>query len=201
MPPRRQPYKRPDLGASEIHLWHASIDSTETARWALRTVLGRYLGTEPERIELRLGPHGKPELAGSVEPLRFNLSHSGELALVAIALEREVGVDVEAIKSRRDVLALARRGLNPDEAAGIERAAPDARSAMFHAAWTRREAAAKCLGAGLRAPLPETPTAVANIDVGPGFAAAIAVAGEELPPLRRFALEPDALARAAGGRR
>lgn len=133
------------------------------ARWALRRVLGRYLAEEPAEIELRLGSRGKPLLAAPGPPLRFNLSHSGELALIAVSGEREVGVDVEAI---------------------------GARPAEFYAEWTRREATAKCHGAGLGAPLPDAAVAVAALDVGAGFAAAVALSGAEMPPLRRFAVEP-----------
>lgn len=133
------------------------------ARWALRGVLARYAGRDPGEIELRFGDRGKPMLADPDAPLRFNLSHSDELALIAVAGEREVGVDVQAI------------GARPVE---------------FYAEWTRREAVAKCHGAGLWAPLPDAPVAVTPLDAGAGFAAAIAVSGEEIPPLRHFVAEP-----------
>jgi 4'-phosphopantetheinyl transferase len=134
------------------------------SRWALRSVLGRYLDREPAEIELRFGDRGKPMLAAPESRLRFNLSHSGELALIAVAGGCEVGVDVQLI------------GAKPAE---------------FYAEWTRREAVAKCHGTGLWAPLPDTPIAVAALDAGTGFAAAIAVSGNEMPPLRHFVAEPD----------
>ncbi len=160
------------------------------ARWALRGVLARYLEAEPETIELRAGERGKPTLAAPGASLRFNLSHSGEIALVAIGHEREVGVDVERIEARRNLLALARRALPAEEAARIEALPAESRLAAFHAAWTRREAVAKCLGTGLHVPLPDVPVAIAELDLEPGYAAALAVAGEIVPPLRRFAIEP-----------
>lgn len=104
---------------------------------------------------------------------------------------REVGVDIERIAPRRDLGELTRRALAPEEAARIESLPPAERLAAFHAAWTRREAVAKCHGVGLGAPLPEAPVAVADIDVAPGYAASVAVSGERMPPLRRFAC-PDA---------
>lgn len=162
------------------------------ARWALREVLGRELGEEPGAVALRAGPHGKPELARSA--LRFNLSHSGELALIAIARGREVGIDVEQVKPRRNLLSLARRALPAEQAARIAALPPDERLDAFHADWTRREAVAKCHGTGLWAPAPDAPVAVADLDVGPGYAAAVAVAGETMPPLRRFTIEPAGLA-------
>jgi phosphopantetheinyl transferase len=175
----------------ELHVWQARLDSGGwpaagdlppaereraaglrrpearerwvAARWALRTVLGHYLEQEPGEIELRFGERGKPMLPPPEAPLRFNLSHSGEQALIAVVSEREVGVDVQRIGSR---------------------------PAEYYAAWTRREAIAKCLGVGLWAPLPDAPVAVSALDAGTGFAASVAVAGDEVPPLRRFAAEP-----------
>jgi 4'-phosphopantetheinyl transferase len=204
--------------ATELHVWQARLDSEEwpsadrlppeeqaraarlqrpdarnrwvAARWALRGVLGRYLEEEPAEIELRVRGRGKPVLAGPPASLRFNLSHSRDLALVAIAQGRELGVDVERIEPRRDVLALTHRALSSADAASVRKAPPHARQAAFHAAWTRREAIAKCLSVGLGAPLPETAVSVSALDVGPGFAAAVAIAGNVLPPLRYFALEP-----------
>lgn len=151
------------------------------ARWALRGVLARYLDEDPAEIELRLGAHGKPALAAPSASLRFNLSHSDDRALVAVAREREIGVDIERIAPRHDLAALAHRALEPAEAAEVIETPAGARLAAFHAAWTRREAVAKCLGTGLGAPQPSTAVAVSAIDVGPGFAAAIAVSDKSLP--------------------
>jgi 4'-phosphopantetheinyl transferase len=216
-----QPCKQPAPSVSEIHLWRAALDSDAwptsadliaaerdraarlrrpgarrrwvAARLALRGVLARYLTIAPEEIDLWIAPGGKPKLAvaGEGGKLRFNLSHSSGVALIAVGWEREVGVDVERIDSRRDVLALARRGLASDEARTIERAAPALRSNLFYAAWTRREAIAKCFGTGLATAAPEDPVSVTAIDVGPGFAAAVAVAGTRLPRLGHFVIESD----------
>jgi 4'-phosphopantetheinyl transferase len=206
---------QPPFPANEVHLWSARLDSPAwpsderlpsaereraarlgalnkrrwwvAARWALRGVLARYLKQEPAEIELRAGACGKPMLA-EASPLRFNLSHSRGLALVAIAPGREVGVDVEWIDARRDVLRLAPRALDPAAAAAVVDASPQARSAVFHAAWTHREAVAKCLGCGLGGSHPELAVAVTRIDVAAGFAAALAVSGGEMPPLRHFSV-------------
>jgi 4'-phosphopantetheinyl transferase len=171
----------------EVHVWRGELDRAASRR-ALRRVLGYYLNADPEQIELRLGEHGKPALADPTAPLRFNLSHSGGAALIAVARELEVGVDVERIRPRRDPLRLAERALEPAAVEAIRAAAPSERLASFHAAWTRHEAVAKCHGTGLWRPLPATPVAVAELDVGAGFAAALAVAAEAMPPVRLFAL-------------
>jgi phosphopantetheinyl transferase len=129
----------------------------------LLLVLAGYLGREPEQIELRLGVHGKPALAEPQSTLRFNLSHSGERALIGIAQGEEIGIDIERFRPR-----------------GRQR------PASYYAAWVRKEAVVKCHGTGLWRPPPEAPVAVRALDVGAGFAAAVAIAGERVPPVRRF---------------
>jgi 4'-phosphopantetheinyl transferase len=209
------PRRRPAL-AAEAHVWCADLDRERYAalelpaheqerasrirsdrnrqRWvaarqALRLVLARYLGQDPERIEFSLGEHGKPALAASPPPLHFNISHSGELALIALALEREVGVDVEGIDRRRRVTELARVGLKPGEAAAVRAAHAERQADVFYDAWVRREAVAKCLGVGLGEPLPQVPVAVCGLEVGDDHAAALAIAGKTMPPLRHFRLD------------
>lgn len=166
-------------------------DRWVAARWALRGVLASYLQDDPAAIELGADERGKPCLAAHGASLRFNLSHSGGLALVGVGWDRELGVDVERIAPRRNLPALARQALSAGEAERIETLPEGERLAAFHAAWTRREAVAKCLGVGLVAPLPEAPVVVENFHVGAaGFSAALAVLGECMPQLRRFEIGP-----------
>jgi phosphopantetheinyl transferase len=150
-----------EASADEVHVWRARADREGRA---LREVLACYLDENPAGIELRRGEHGKPALADPSSPLRFNLSHSGDLALVAVMKGREVGVDIQKILPRRDV--------------------------AFYKDWARREAIVKCAGTGLLAPLPPDPVAVRALDIVSGFAAALAVAGDEVPPLRLISLAP-----------
>jgi 4'-phosphopantetheinyl transferase len=165
----------PALLADEVHVVRLPSGDREEAGRALRDVLAAYLEASPEAVRLMTGEHGKPELAGG--ELHFNLSHSGGVGLVAVSRERAVGVDVERIDARRDVLVLAERALGAEGAAAV-RAAPDAdRAAVFHRAWARREAVAKCAGTGLSAPPPDAPRQVIDLDVGEDYAAALAVAG------------------------
>jgi 4'-phosphopantetheinyl transferase len=210
--------RRPAAPSGEVHVWRTELgrgvwpshellppqereraermprplfrDRWVASRWALRGVLGRYLGEDPATVSLRLGERGKPALAEPTATLRFNLSHSGALALIAVTEGREVGVDVEEVDPGRDVVGLAERGLDPAAAATVRAAEPEARVATFHQAWARREAAVKCLGSGLGAPLPPDPVAVSDFDAGPGYAAALAVEGPEALPHRCFSLEP-----------
>jgi 4'-phosphopantetheinyl transferase len=175
----------------QVHVWRADLSGAATR--PLHQVLARYLDIDPEAIELEVGPHGKPKLRGEAR-LRFNLSHSADLAVVAVALDREVGIDVERIDPRRDALALARRALPPEDADAIAAAAPEERQQVFHAAWAQHEAVAKCLGTGLSVPPAELAQrrgqlSVVALDLGPGFAVALAVEGD-VPTVRHFELDP-----------
>lgn len=156
------------------------------ARWALRRVLEGYLEEPAAEIELELGENGKPSLRDR-NGIEFNLSHSNGLALVAVAEGREVGVDVELIEPGRDLVALAERALDPDDVAAVRAASESERPAVFYAAWTRYEARLKCLGASLQSTPSEggnrrlaEDAAVENVEIAPGYAAAVAVAGTEV---------------------
>jgi 4'-phosphopantetheinyl transferase len=145
------------------------------SRRALRQVLSGYLDEPPAEIAIELGEHGKPRLEGESD-LEFNLSHSGDIALVAVSQRRPVGVDVERIEPTRDLLALAERALGPEDVAKVRSAASNKRPAVFYESWVRHEARLKCLGAGLTGPVSSVAMEVQNLDVAPGYAAAVAVA-------------------------
>jgi 4'-phosphopantetheinyl transferase len=125
------------------------------ARWALRRVLAGYLQQPAAAIALEVGEHGKPHLPGG--GLEFNLSHSEGLALVAVTGDRPVGVDLELVRPRRPL--------------------------AFYEDWVRQEARLKCIGVGLGTPPPPAAVATRDLDLCPGYAAAIAVAGTEVGPL------------------
>lgn len=155
------------------------------ARWALRRTLGAYLGQPAPEIALAADEQGKPRLRdGGGDGLQFNLSHSGGLALVAVTERQAVGVDVEAIVPRENLRTLAQRFLPAAEAEAVRAAAPERQLDAFYAAWVRHEARLKCLGTGLASPAPPGAAAIAPLDVGPGYAAAAAVLGSEIDPLR-----------------
>jgi 4'-phosphopantetheinyl transferase len=182
LPPPERERAASFLREQACHRWVA-------ARWTLRRVLESYLEEPAASIELALGENGKPRLR-SGDRIEFNLSHSGGLALVAVTEGREVGVDVELIEAERDLVALAKRALPREDAAAVHAASDIERPAVFYAAWTRHEARVKCLGTGLGASanLQLTPSevenrrlasaevAAENVDVGPQYAAAVAVA-------------------------
>jgi len=149
--------QRLDPAEAEVHVWRVDLD-TVGSRQALREILSRYLGLPADELRFERGRHGKPRLATPGAELEFNLSHSGSLALVAVA-RREVGVDVERIRTKRPV--------------------------DFYRRWADREARAKCLGTGLTGQEPaEAPhLALQRLDLGPDYAASLAVSGP--PPVLR----------------
>lgn len=151
------------------------------ARGILRALLGAYGDAEPAALRFSEGAHGKPALAadgGRPVRLRFNLSHSGDTALYALALDREVGVDVELPRRSVDHVAIARRILGDDEADRLAALDPDARERAFLRAWVRWEAVLKCRGTGIGgadAPPSGRHPWVHELDVGAPAAAALAV--------------------------
>ncbi|HEY2480199.1 MAG TPA: 4'-phosphopantetheinyl transferase superfamily protein [Solirubrobacterales bacterium] len=171
-----EPHGTAAPGPGEIHVCRIELGGggRGAARAGLHDVLAGYLGGED--VALAEGPGGKPRLARGPERLSFNLSHSGALALVAIAPGGvEIGVDVERLRPRRDLVRLAARRLPEDDAAAIAAAEPDAREAAFYAAWTRHEARVKCTGTGLAGPPPGPEVVAHQLPIDAGYAAAVAV--------------------------
>ena len=115
------------------------------ARANLRTILGEVTGRAPRSIEIATSAHGKPLVDG----VEFNLSHSSELAVVAVA-ESRVGIDVERVRDR-PVLEIAERFFAPDEVDELRRAG-DPLHAFFRC-WTAKEAYLKARGEGITLPL------------------------------------------------
>lgn len=125
------------------------------ARGALRSLLGRYLACDPACLRFVYGEAGKPALppaGGGDPPLRFNLSHSSEVALIAVS-GREVGVDVEAINPNLALGHLAARFYSPAEQAWFRSLSPERRPLAFYQIWTGKEAFLKAKGLGLGLPL------------------------------------------------
>jgi 4'-phosphopantetheinyl transferase len=124
-------------------------------RSALRSLLAGYLAIPAIDIRFEYLAGGKPQLATGQNPhaLQFNVSHSANMALIAVGSERRLGVDIEKIRSDVDTAALAERFFSPRERAGL-RALPDRlRVPAFYACWTRKEAFLKATGDGLSFPL------------------------------------------------
>lgn len=126
-------------------------------RTTLRAILGRYLERPPGELAFCQGPHGKPYVdpARSNHWIRFNVSHSDELALVAVSRQREVGVDLERVRPLDGIDDLVARYFAPAERLAFDRVPPPARLSMFYRYWTLKEAHLKALGVGLSRDLAE----------------------------------------------
>jgi len=100
-------------------------------------------------LSIRAGPTGKPRLDGADSSIQFNVSHAGDLALIAVARGLRVGIDVESIREVTDVDAILDGFFSEQETAWLRSCEDDERTRAFFLLWTRREAAAKALGTGL----------------------------------------------------
>ncbi|MEI7035214.1 4'-phosphopantetheinyl transferase family protein [Fulvimonas yonginensis] len=135
------------LGDDEVHVWRLPYDPWQ-GRAPLLALLGAYLGMPPARLRLTAGSHGRPALSPPAS-LRFNWSHSGPLAVVALARGIEPGIDVERVRPRPRALEIARRFFAPAEAQALAALDAQAREAAFLRLWTAKEAVLKALGRGL----------------------------------------------------
>ena len=174
------------------------------ARGLLRTILGRYLDTEPDQLRFCYDDYGKPSLAPSSdqETLNFSLSHSDGLALYAVARGREIGIDVERVCHIPEAAQIAERFFSAHENAVFRTLDARLKQEAFFACWTRKEAYVKARGKGLSLPLdqfgvslvPGEPAMLLNIrgapqeaarwslcelTPGPGYVAALAVEGHD----------------------
>lgn len=124
-------------------------------RAILRELLGRYLNLQSDEIRLCYGIHGKPALAGGGKEalIRFNVSHSHGLALLAFGDQREIGVDVEWIKPEYPGKEIAERFFSEQEVFELSTLPPSLISTAFFKCWTRKEAYVKARGGGLQIPL------------------------------------------------
>ena len=167
------------------------------ARGFLRYVLARYLEAEPETLRFSYNSYGKPSLVHE-RSLQFNMSHSHEVALVAVTREAAVGVDVEHIRSDFASEEIATRFFSRLEVETFSSLRKEERVAAFFRCWARKEAYIKAIGKGLSQPLdgfdvtlaPSEPAALLrrgeddtvtwsmrDIDVGSDYASALAVEG------------------------
>lgn len=117
------------------------------ARGFLRREISAVLGLAADKLDLRIGPQGKPFLAHS-SALGFNLSHSAGLAVLALREEGPVGIDLEALQHGRGCAGLADSCLTPMEVCSLAALPAAARETAFLACWTAKEAAVKLTGTG-----------------------------------------------------
>ncbi len=170
------------------------------ARALLRDLLAGYLAEPPAAIHFAYNAWGKPALASgfSAADVRFNLSHSQDLALYAFALEREVGVDLELIRGDFANEQLAENFFSPAEVAVLRALPREYQARGFFNCWTRKEAYVKARGQGLSIELKSFDVSLApgeearflrgddcvgwslkSLDPGAGWVAALAAEGTQ----------------------
>ena len=123
------------------------------SRSVLRLLLGAYLECSPMDVVLDVGAHGKPALArrqGNARDFRFNVSRSGSMTLVAIALGRDVGVDVERMRPVPKLMDIARRYFSLEQCKQIKQLEQQKRDEEFLRLWSRFESLSKASGYGLQ---------------------------------------------------
>lgn len=179
----------------------ADLLAFAAARVALRRILARYTGERPEELRFSYGEWGKPRLEarGGTGRKEFSVSHSGSIALYAVAEGRRLGVDVEKIVPvTENDDRLSRTWLSEEELAEMSSLDAPARTRRFHSLWTRKEAYLKARGEGFslspeRVRISSDPGgepftsafepeaarrwALRELEVAPGYAAALAVEG------------------------
>jgi len=136
-------------------------------------------------------PSGKPLLTfrdGRPQSLHVSVAHGGGLAVAAVCEHGPIGVDVEHVDTRRNLVAIARRFFAAEESAQLEACEGDERSLLFHQWWTRKEAVLKATGHGLRGGLTVRVDAPADRD---GWRP-VALEGHEAPLFVRDLRTPDA---------
>lgn len=124
-----------------------------TARATLRIILARYLNTAPERLEFIYNSHGKPTVINS-QKLQFNISHTGDLAMLAVGKGYPMGVDIEKY-SARPYEGIAKNLFSEQEFMGFKKAPPSMKAALFFHVWAQKEAFIKASGLGLSYPTKE----------------------------------------------
>jgi 4'-phosphopantetheinyl transferase len=126
-----------------------------TGRGLLRTMLARCTGMNAAHLRFEYGAFGKPHLTpDSVKvPLQFNVSHSGDLILIALTLGRALGVDVEGVRDDLEADRIAASFFSRHEQEALRSLPAHLRSGAFFDCWTRKEAYIKAIGNGLSIPL------------------------------------------------
>ena len=124
-------------------------------RASLRQLVAAELDMDPREPAIEVGTYGKPRLTGecALSGLQFNVSHSGDVAVIVLTHDRQVGVDVEVVRSLPDMDALVEQNFSQREREEYAELPSDMHTVAFFNCWTRKEALIKAWGYGLSYPL------------------------------------------------
>jgi 4'-phosphopantetheinyl transferase len=208
----------PELHENEVHIWAVSLPKFSASscwyllsadeqnranrfcfetdkirftyyRGALRRILGRYLCTSPMSLRFEYDVYGKPKLREPQTTIEFNVSHSRDIALIALARTLAVGIDVEAVRDDFIVGDIVRLVFSTRELERLQAMPPEEQRLEIFRTWAAKEAYLKANGNGLSvAPnsLEADELPVRLLDVREGFAAALATVKHAAIDVRKF---------------
>ncbi|WP_298553733.1 4'-phosphopantetheinyl transferase superfamily protein [uncultured Algibacter sp.] len=171
------------LAVNQVHVWCISFDISENeinylksfltddeiikaskfrfekdkncsiiTRGALRLLSGKYLKTNPKDIIFKYGQFGKPDYRMKTN-LKFNVSHSGNKAVIGFVLNNDIGVDIEDIKTNFEILDIAKNYFSNIEIKALKKLPKNLHAKGFYRCWTRKESFIKAKAKGLSFPL------------------------------------------------
>lgn len=152
----RQLLAEDELAKSDRFHFEGDREHYIICRAVLRQLIGQYVNIPPEQVVFSYGTYGKPylcETTTDLHDLRFNVSHSKGLAVMAFAKGQDIGVDVEQIHQNLDIVSIAQRFFSAYEVVQLQMLPLDLQQEAFFACWTRKEAFLKARGDGLSFPL------------------------------------------------
>jgi len=142
----------PLLSSTEVDRWRRFRFERDARRFLVRAAWRRYrlaeaMDVNPQALEYRESPLGKPELANG--GMQFNASHADGLAMLATHPNHRVGVDAERLERGQHWTELAATVLHPTELTALRALNENAKSLRFIQYWVGKEALLKAAGFGL----------------------------------------------------
>ncbi len=213
--PDHIPFVANPIDTGEIHLWQLPLSGGQQApeswldqdeltrfqrfsapgqarryllsRCAMRQILSTYLSINPQDLNLSIQRGGKPVIASPDCDLQFNLSHTGDIGLLAVARRMAVGVDIEKIRPISHKHGIARRVFDPDEVSSIMETARQKQDGHFFQLWTCMEARQKCKGQGVFGnKVSKESVGMHEFTPSPGYCAAVAWDNPSIHPILQF---------------
>ncbi len=122
-------------------------------RALVRTVLAPYLGLPPEAVRFTANSYGMPLIAGASQDLRFNISHTSQMIVLAVTTGRALGIDIENWLQRKAAIDAAHHFFSEEESRALARLPEAEQGQRFFEYWTLKESYIKARGMGLSIPL------------------------------------------------
>ena len=182
----RKTLSKSEVERADRFLHARARDRFVLGRGIARTLLGGYLEVSPRELSFSYSESGKPSIDSANAPnIRFNLSHSGSVALVGVTRGREIGVDVEEADRRVSDERIARRFFASSEVEQLDALPESERRLGFLRCWTRKEAYVKARGEGMLS----TPPNSYAVSLAPEVPALLHVDGQSADAIARWRLE------------